>query len=205
MTHVEDAAELSQLKNILRGKSVRFGAFTLASGETSDVYVDCKLTTCSPQAMPLIGRAFLRKLHVRGWLPEAVGGLTLGADPIAFAIARESLETAQPINAFIVRKEPKKHGMQRYIEGLDQTEGRRVVILDDVCSKGGSTAQAIEQAKAAGMHVLGALCLVDREMGAAEMLDRRFGCPLDSLFKLSDLRTEKDEPDSASHPIEAGI
>src|SRR6266567_6745699 len=121
--------ELSTLKEILRTKSVRFGDFTLASGETSDVYVDCKLTTCSPNAMPLIGRAFLRKLHNRGWLPEAVGGLTLGADPIAFAIARESVETGRLINAFIVRKEPKKHGMQRYIEGLDQTEGRQVVIL----------------------------------------------------------------------------
>jgi orotate phosphoribosyltransferase len=205
MTHFEEAAELSQLKDILRSKSVRFGAFTLASGETSDVYVDCKLTTCSPKAMPLIGRAFLRKMHGRGWLPEAVGGLTVGADPIAFAVAMESLSTAQLINAFIVRKEPKKHGMQRYIEGLDQTEGRRAVILDDVCSKGGSTARAVEQAKAAGMHVLGALCLVDREMGAAEMLDQRFGCALDSIFKLSDLRTEQDAPHSASNLVEAGI
>ena len=205
MTHFEEVAELSQLKEILRRKSVRFGTFTLASGATSDVYVDCKLTTCSPRAMPLIGRAFLRKLHSRGWVPEAVGGLTLGADPIACAIARESLSMEQPINAFIVRKEPKKHGMQRYIEGLDQTEGRQVVIIDDVCSKGGSTAQAIEKAKAAGMHVLGALCLVDREMGAAEMLDRRFGCPLDSIFKLSDLRTDQDDPHSASSLVEAGI
>ena len=205
MKNFADAAELSRLKSILRDKSVRFGAFTLASGETSDVYVDCKLTTCSPNAMPLIGRAFLRKLHSRGWLPEAVGGLTLGADPIAFAIARESLDTDRPISAFIVRKEPKKHGMQRYIEGLDQTEGRQVVILDDVCSKGGSTAQAIEKAKAAGMLVLGALCLVDREMGATELLDSRFGCPLDSIFKLTDLRTEQNEPHSASQLVETGI
>jgi orotate phosphoribosyltransferase len=155
--------------------------------------------------MPLIGRAFLRKLHGREWLPDAVGGLTLGADPIAFSIARERVETAQLINAFIVRKEPKKHGMQRYIEGLDQTEELRVVIIDDVCSKGGSTVQAIEQAKVAGMHVLGALCLVDREMGAAELLDRRFGCPMDSIFKLSDLRTRPDEPHSAPNPVEARI
>ena len=205
MTHLAESVELSQLKDILRSKSVRFGTFTLASGETSDVYVDCKLTTCSPNAMPLIGRAFLRKIHDSAWLPEAVGGLTLGADPIAFAIARESLATDQLINAFIVRKEPKKHGMQRYIEGLDQTQGRRVVIIDDVCSKGGSTAQAIEKANEAGMHVLGALCLVDREMGAAELLDRRFGCTLDSIFKLSDLRTEQDGPHTAYNLVEAGI
>jgi orotate phosphoribosyltransferase len=205
MTSLEEAAELSRLKNILRGRSVRFGVFTLASGGTSDVYVDCKLTTCSAEAMPLIGRAFLRKIHSRGWLPEAVGGLTLGADPIAYATARESLEMGPPVNAFIVRKEPKKHGMQRYIEGLEQTEGRRVVIIDDVCTKGGSTAQAIEQAKAAGMLVLGALCLVDREMGATELLDRRFGCALDSIFKLTDLRTEPEKPHSASNLVEAGI
>src|SRR5579859_5975854 len=114
----------------------------------------------------------------------------MGADPIAFATARESLDMGPPISAFVVRKEPKKHGMQRYIEGLEQTEGRRVVIIDDVCTKGGSTAQAIDQAKATGMLVLGALCLVDREMGAAELLDRRFGCPLDSIFKLTDLRAD---------------
>lgn len=196
MTDLEDAAELSRLKNILRERSVRFGAFTLTSGETSDIYVDCKLTTCSAEAMPLVGRAFLRKIHSRGWLPEAIGGLTMGADPIAFATARESLDMGPPINAFVVRKEPKKHGMQRYIEGLEPTQGRRVVILDDVCTKGGSTAQAIEQAKAAGMLVLGALCLVDREMGAAELLERRFGCPLDSIFKLTDLRAGAPGQDS---------
>src|SRR5262249_32105271 len=147
----------SRLKELLLEKSLRFGAFTLASGETSDVYVDCKLTTCSPEAMPLIGRAFLRTMERHGWAPEAVGGLTLGADAIAFATARESLETERPVHAFIVRKEPKKHGMQRYIEGLEQTDGCRVVIIEDVCTKGGSTAQAIENAQAAGMRILGAV------------------------------------------------
>src|SRR5579859_3100818 len=142
MTNPEETAELSRLKDILREISVRFCAFTLTSVETSDIYVDCKLTTCLAEAMPLVGRAFLRKIHSRGWLPEAIGGLTMGADPIAFATARESLDMGPPISAFVVRKEPKKHGMQRYIEGLEQTEGRRVVIIDEVCTKGGSTAQA---------------------------------------------------------------
>jgi len=81
---------------------VRFGDFTLVSGEKSDVHVDAKLTTCSPEAMPLIGKAFLRKMGAMGWTPNDVGGLTLGADPIAFAIARESLETEQHIRAFVV-------------------------------------------------------------------------------------------------------
>ena len=180
------------LKTMLRARSVRSGEFTLASGETSTVYVDAKLTTCFPPAMPLIGRAFLRKMKAMGWAAEAAGGMTVGADPIAFAIARESLDTTQHVNAFIVRKEPKKHGMQRYIEGLEETVGRPVVIIDDVCTKGGSTAQAILSARDAGMHILGAICLVDREMGAAELLQEKFGLRLESIFKLSSLQPHQD-------------
>jgi orotate phosphoribosyltransferase len=116
--------------DLLRTKSVRFGHFKLASGKESNVYVDCKLTTYSAEAIPLVGRAFLRRIKANGWLPQAVGGLTLGADPIAFAIARESLETDKPIHAFIVRKETKKHGMGRFIAGLEETQGCRVVLLD---------------------------------------------------------------------------
>ena len=94
---------LSHLKSILLRESVRFGEFTLASGKKSDVYVDGKLTTCSAEAMPLIGKVFIDKMQSRGWHPEAVGGLTVGADPIAFSIARESVELGHIINAFIVR------------------------------------------------------------------------------------------------------
>src|SRR5438093_7726167 len=104
--------ELASLKRLLLEKSVRFGEFTLVSGQKRSVYVDGKLTTYLPQAMPLVGRAVLRKIEGRGWRPDAVGGLTLGADPIAFAVARESLDhAARPIPAFVIRKEPKKHGM----------------------------------------------------------------------------------------------
>ncbi len=152
--------------------------------------------------MPLVGRAFLRKMQTRNWLPDAVGGLTLGADPIAFAIARESVDAGRPIDAFVIRKEPKKHGMQRYIEGLEPPEGRNVVILDDVCSTGGSTAQAIERAQASGMRVLGAVCLVDRQMGAAELLAEKFGCILESIFTLSDLREAGDQPHGTARPVE---
>jgi len=156
------------------------------------VYVDGKLTTLVPEAMPLVGRAFLQKMRERGWTPEAVGGLTLGADPIAFAIARESLETAQPIHAFVVRKEPKKHGTQKFVEGLEATEGRSVVILDDVCTKGDSTFQAIAKAQDAGMRVLGAICLVDRQQGATEMLAGK-GIVLEHLFTLAELVAHKDK------------
>jgi len=176
------------LQEILRAKSVRFGKFTLASGASSDVYVDCRLTTCHPQAMPLIGRLFLKKLEERNWRPEAVGGLTMGADPIAFTIARESLEHPPVIDCFVVRKERKAHGMQRMVEGLEAPEGRRVVIVEDVCTKGESTALAIENAKSAGMEILGAICLIDREAGASERLREKFGVELASIFQLSDFR-----------------
>jgi orotate phosphoribosyltransferase len=185
-----DAADRSALKGMLVRNSVRFGNFTLASGEKSDVYVDCKLTTYTPQAMPLIGRLMLRKFAERGWQPEAVGGLTLGADPIAFAIARESVTEAKSIPAFVIRKEPKKHGMQRYIEGLDDATGLQVVVIEDVATTGGSALQALEKAKQAGMRVIGAICLVDREMGARQLLEGQHGCPFDSIFKLSDLRPD---------------
>jgi orotate phosphoribosyltransferase len=178
----------NELQNILRAKSVKFGTFTLASGQTSDVYVDCRLTTCHPRAMPLIGRLFLDKIANQGWRPEAVGGLTMGADPIAFAIARESLDHPPVVECFVVRKERKAHGMQKLVEGLETAQGRKVVILEDVCTKGESSALAIENARAAGMQVLGAVCLLDREAGGAEMLRGRCGIELSSIFKLSEFR-----------------
>jgi orotate phosphoribosyltransferase len=187
-----EASELRELRDILLRKSVRLGAVKLSSGELSDIYVDCKPTTCDPNAMPLIGRIFLQKMRDRNWAPEAVGGLIVGAEPIAFAIARESLDTPQIINAFIVRKERKPHGMQKLVEGLDPTEGRKVVIIDDVCTKGGSTALAIENAQSAGMKVIGALCLVDREQGASKLLAEKFGLDLEYVFKISDLRQEAE-------------
>src|SRR5271170_3166521 len=184
--------DLLRLKDILVRRSLTTsGNFTLHSGEKSTVYVDGKLTTMIPEAMPLVGRAFLQKMRERGWAPEAVGGLTLGADPIAFAIARESLETGHPISAFVVRKEPKKHGTQKFVEGLEATEGKSVVILDDVCTRGDSTWQAIAKAQDAGMKVLGAICLVDRQQGATEMLAGK-GIILDRVFTLAELVARKD-------------
>jgi orotate phosphoribosyltransferase len=181
-------ADRSQLLDILAGASLRRGRVTLASGAQSDVYVDGKLTTLGhPEAMPLVGRVFLRKMAECGWAPDAVGGLTLGADPIALMIARESIATPRPIRAFVVRKQPKKHGMKRYIEGLEETEGLRVVIIEDVCTKGASTAEAIEKAREAGMQVIGAVCLVNREEGAEQYLSEAFQCPLESIFNLTEV------------------
>jgi orotate phosphoribosyltransferase len=194
----------NKLRDLLCRKSIQLGDFTLASGEKSKFYVDAKLTTCLPEAMPLIGRVLLERIEDRRWSPEAVGGLTVGADPIAFSIARESIEqTGRSINAFIVRKEAKKHGMGRYIEGLDRTERLRVVIIDDVCTKGGSTAQAVEKALEARMNVVGAICLVDREQGARELLQQKFGIVLESIFTLAELLAHKNELRAAEVPVGA--
>ena len=203
---LHSAQDVAKLRGILLQRSVRFGNFTLASGQTTDVYVDAKLTTCSPEAMPLVGRIFLAKLREKGWEPEAVGGLTTGADPIAWAIARESLDYGKPLTAFIVRKTAKEHGRKRPIEGIEDPKGCKVVVIDDVCSTGWSTAEAIEKAKAQGMEVIGAVCLVDRSMGASELLASKFNCELESIFKLSDLRAEYERTHArAERPVEAAV
>jgi orotate phosphoribosyltransferase len=180
--------DLAGLHDIIRKKSVRFGSFRLASGQTSNVYVDCRLTTCDPRAMPLVGRTFRGKMEEMGWFPNAVGGLTMGADPIAFAIARESLERPPIVECFTVRKERKSHGMQKMVEGLELPNGKKVVIVEDVCTKGESTGLAIENARAEGMDILGAVCLIDREAGGGELLRDKHGVELASIFKLSDFK-----------------
>jgi orotate phosphoribosyltransferase len=176
-----------QLKRLLAQLSVRTGEFVLVSGKRSSVYVDAKLTTCRAAAMPLIGRLFLDKIIERDWQPDAVGGLTMGADPICLSIARESLERGLEIDCFLVRKEPKKHGTMKFIEGLAPDSRLDVVIIDDVCTSGGSTRIAIQHARDEGLRVLGAICLVDREEGAREAIEDELGCPFARIFTLSEL------------------
>src|ERR1700722_5447811 len=188
-----------QLKRLLAQLSVRTGEFVLVSGKRSSVYVDAKLTTCRAAAMPLIGRLFLDRIAQSGWQPAAVGGLTMGADPICLSIARESLERGMEINCFLVRKESKKHGTMKFIEGLAPDSDLDVVIIDDVCTSGGSTKIAIQHAREAGLRVLGAICLVDREEGAREAIENELGCPFARIFTLSEL-TEPFESPAAPAP-----
>jgi len=177
-----------QLREILNKLSIRRGDFVLASGQRSNVYIDARVTTCHALAMGPIGRLFLVKMAERGWRPAAVGGMSLGADPIVIAVARESAETARPIDAFLVRKEAKGHGMRKQIEGLPEGTGAiDVVIVDDVCTTGDSTIKAIQAAREEGLHVLGAICLVNREQGAREALEGTLGCPFDEIFRMSEL------------------
>jgi orotate phosphoribosyltransferase len=196
---MHDAAIRERLRTILVKRSLRTGNFRLASGKESSFYIDGKLTTCSAEGTRLTGQAFLDVISRNGWQPKAVGGLVIGADPIVIAIARESLDRGTPIDAFLVRKEAKPHGLKKFIEGIEFDGVLDVVMVDDVCSTGGSTIEAIQKAREARMNVLGAVCLVDREMGAEEAM-RRVGCPYDSVFKISELLAlPKSHQDAIAH------
>jgi len=151
-----------QLLNLLARESFRLGEFTLASGRKSDYYIDCRTTTLHAQGAELTGRVFLEVIRQEGWKAQAIGGLTMGADPIVVAVSVISSQAGTPIHGFLVRKSEKSHGMGRLIEGFQQ-KGARVVIVDDVCTTGGSTIQAIEAARAFGFEISGVACLVERE------------------------------------------
>ncbi len=148
---------------------MRHGDFLLASGQRSSYYIDCRPTTMSAEGMVLIGRLGLAAIRGAGWRPRAVGGLTMGADPVAYAIAGASYGTELQVDAFSVRKEAKEHGTSRGIEG-NFAPGDAVVIVEDVITTGGSARRAIAAVEAAGGTVLGVLAVVDRGQGGREML-----------------------------------
>ncbi|HET9839761.1 MAG TPA: orotate phosphoribosyltransferase [Candidatus Angelobacter sp.] len=150
-----------QLLNLLATVSFRLGDFTLSSGAKSDYYIDCRTTTLHAEGAALTGRVFLELMQQQGWKADAVGGLTLGADPIVVATAVISSQAGSSIHGFLVRKAEKTHGMGRRIEGF-QEKGARVVIVDDVCTTGSSTIQAIEAAREFGFNIVGVACLVER-------------------------------------------
>ena len=163
--------------------------FTLASGRKSRYYINCKKTTFMPEAMPLLGGLFFERIKAgerRGnERIDAVGGLTLGADPIAYAIAYHSALQGMPVRAFSVRKEPKGHGAQKWVEGFEQP-GARVAIVEDVVTTGVSTLRAIEGALNAGFRIQAVLALVDRQEGGLEEL-RKKGYELESIYTTEDL------------------
>jgi orotate phosphoribosyltransferase len=177
---------LLALRTLLAMRSARRGQFTLASGRISTLYIDARLTTMSPEGLALIGPLGLGVLRHAGWGVDAVGGLTLGADPIAYAISYASaLEGEALVRAFTVRKEAKTHGMGRLIEGPFRT-GDRVAVIEDVITTGGSALRAAEAIRTAGGQVVGVLALVDREEGGRETLERA-GLEVRSLTRASDI------------------
>ena len=164
---------------------MRFGDFTLASGARSQWYIDCRLTTMSAPGQLLIGPLGLQAIHAAGWRPAAIGGLTMGADPVAYAIAAASMRGGSPIDAFSVRKEAKHHGTGRRIEG-NFTAGDQVVVIEDVITSGGSTLIAIEAIRAEGGVVLGVLALVDRGAGGRERIAAT-GVAVEALVRADEL------------------
>jgi len=178
-----------QLLELLATNSFRLGEFTLSSGAKSDYYIDCRTTTLHARGAELTGRVFLELIQQQGWQPQAVGGLTMGADPIVVATSVISAQAGTPIHGFLVRKSEKAHGMGRRVEGF-QEKGARVVIVDDVCTTGGSTIQAIEAAREFGFNIAGVACLVERlEAGGRPAVEEAAGnVPFISVFTSNDVK-----------------
>ncbi len=163
--------DLDRLRRLLRQRSLRRGQFVLASGAPSDYYIDCRLTTMSGEGQVLVGKVGLAALDRVGWHPSALGGLTLGADPVAYAIAHAAVLAGRRLDAFTVRKEAKGHGTGRLIEGPFPEQGD-VVIVEDVVTTGGSALRAIAAVQEAGGRVLGVLAVVERDPdGRARLRD----------------------------------
>ena len=163
--------DYSTLVTLLAERSARRGRFTLASGKQSDFYIDARLTTMSPEGLSIIGSLALSTLRESGWKVDAVGGLTLGADPISYAISYASAASGHPLRAFTVRKEPKAHGTGKLLEGPIR-EGDRVAVIEDVITTGGSALRAIEAVRSAKASVVGVLALVDREEGGRQAIEK---------------------------------
>jgi len=165
-------ASLADLQQLLAERSAKRGRFTLSSGRESSLYIDARLTTMSPEGLVLIGQLGLEALERSGWNVQSVGGLTLGADPIAYAIAYASGLSDRSIRAFTVRKEPKSHGTAQLIEGPFAL-GDRVAIVEDVITTGTSALRAANAVTSNGGIVAGVLAVVDRSEGGREALQER--------------------------------
>lgn len=169
-----------ELVGLLAERSVKFGEFTLSSGRRADYYVDARLTTMSPEGLRAVGELGLRALRESGWNPQCVGGLTMGADPVAYAIAFASaLDSGPLLRAFSVRKDVKAHGTRRRTEG-PLRRGDRVVVVEDVITTGASALTAAAALEHEGCTVVGVLAVLDREEGGADSIRAR-GYPLRSL------------------------
>jgi orotate phosphoribosyltransferase len=190
-----------RLLEILATNSFRLGDFQLSSGGRSDYYVDCRTTTLDALGALLTARVILDEIRKRKWAPDAIGGMTLGADPIVAAVAMLSAQEGQPraeateerrrafLHGFLVRKAEKAHGTGQRIEGF-RKQGARAVIVDDVCTTGASTVQAIEAARQAGFEVAGVLCLVEREEagGRAAVEQAAAPAPFIAIFQATEVR-----------------
>ncbi|VVB66836.1 Orotate phosphoribosyltransferase [uncultured archaeon] len=179
--------ERERLLELLKSKALEIRAVTLSSGRTSNYYLDCKRVTLSPEGAYLTAKLMLEMIR-----PEvcAVGGLTLGADPIVSSIAVLSHIRGRNLSALIVRKEPKKHGTMSFVEGPSLDKGAKVAVVEDVVTSGASLLRAIERIAAAGYQPVQALTLLDRIEGGKEAIEER-GLVLQALFSRDDLNINK--------------
>ncbi len=178
------------LVTLLKERSLRLGEYTLSSGRKSHYYIDARLTTMSAQGLEVIGFLGVSMIAEAIWNARLVGGLTLGADPLAYSISLASRKTPPILDAFVVRKEPKAHGTGRRIEGCF-TEGSRVVVVDDVITTGGSVLTAIKAVEDARGVVAGVLGVVDRMEGGRAAIERA-GYPVLTMVTIRDLGVEPD-------------
>jgi orotate phosphoribosyltransferase len=184
---MQQDADWERLRALLMARSYERRRVVLTSGKDSDFYIDGKQTSLDPEGACLIGRLFLRRLRSSGPPVEAVGGMTLGADPLVTAVALTSFLEGHPLPAFIIRKEPKGHGTGQWIEGKKNLPGgARVALLEDVVTTGGTTLRAMERAREEGLQVVRILALVDRQEGGADRIDRA-GLRLEALYTRADL------------------
>jgi orotate phosphoribosyltransferase len=180
------APSVDELVRLLASRSVRTGHFVLASGRTSDLYIDARLTTMSPDGLALVGALGLQRIQRDYPGAAAVGGLTLGADPIAYAIALTSATAPTPLRAFSVRKEAKSHGTGQLVEGPLRS-GDPAVVVEDVITTGASALRAAAAVEQFGATVLGVLAVVDREEGGREAIEAR-GFRVCALTRRGDFR-----------------
>jgi orotate phosphoribosyltransferase len=177
-----------ELLKLLAHKSFCLGEFQLSSsGSTSDYYIDCRVTTLDARGAQLVGEVFLAEIREQGWEADAIGGLTMGADPIVVAVA----VTSGTMHGFLVRKAEKQHGTGQRIEGFRE-KGAQVVIVDDVCTTGASTVQAIEAAREYGFEVVGVMCLVERQDAHGRPSVEKAAAPANfiSIFTATEVRKE---------------
>lgn len=179
------SADRERLVALLLERSFRVGDFVLSSGARSRFYIDCRTTTTHAEGQAVVGRLGLAAVRGAGLRPDAIGGLTMGADPVAYAIAHASWIAGDPVNAFTVRKEPKAHGTGKRVEGCFAA-GMRVVVVEDVITTGGSALKAIEAVEAEGGEVIAVLSLVDREEGGREAIEAR-GYPVHAIVGVGEL------------------
>jgi len=177
-----------RLADLLRTRSLVRGEITLSSGKKSSYYLDCKLTTLHPEGALLTGYCVLEMLDDMGVEAEAIGGLSMGADPVVSAAIVVSELEKRPLPGFLVRKEAKKHGRQKQIEGIEDVRGKQVAIVDEVCTSGGSTQEAIDAVEREGAKVVAVISLVDREEGGSESLRKKYNYR--SVFTARELLAE---------------